>query len=158
VTLAELPAPYVVEFTHYGDYSERDDDRPTITVQLMSFDGDGNRLKEYETGVMVDTGSDKTLLSVATAERLGLARPRHPTAWLTGATSNQHIAEDGEEDDMPCFGVDLLVQLCGHWLPLPALIPFEPDARVKQVLGRRGVFDEVMLAFGGGEPVIYACH
>jgi hypothetical protein len=153
VTLLRLPTPYAVDFTHRGEYPEDPNDRrPHLTVRLMSFDQSGQMLKEYETGVMVDSGAKLTVLKHATAVALGLTDlanlRKYEPGTLTGAVAG---------DSIQCAIVPLMVLICERWLDLRAMFPLEdePDP-VHQLLGADGVFDEAFFGFGGGEAAVYA--
>lgn len=149
VELVELAAPYAVDFTYRGDYSERLDGRPYIAVRFVSLDENGHLLGEFETRVMFDSGTKLTVLSHAAATALNLGDLRNYEAGnLEGAVPGA---------DIQCAVVPIMVQLCGRLLPIRAMFPreTEPDP-TRHLLGRDGVFDEAFFGLGGGESALYA--
>jgi hypothetical protein len=146
VTLVELSSPHLVSFSHRGDYSVEVTGRPVIEVEFAAIDGRGVLRGAYETGVMVDSGADRTVLGYNVAVALGLGDlSAYPVGFLKGAVPDSELI---------CSTVEILARLCGTWIPIHALFPRE-DASVKNVLGRDDVFDRVRFGFGGGERAVY---
>ncbi len=152
MSLAELAAPRTIGFTHRGEYSGEPTGRPIVTVEFAVTDSVGVLLGSYETGVMVDSGAQITVLEHEVALALGLDVRQFPLTFLEGAVPADR--PDAEPPKLLCVEVDLLANLCGTWIEIPALFPFKA-VPVRNVLGRAVVFDRVRFAFGGGELAVY---
>jgi hypothetical protein len=146
VTLAKLPSPHPVSFSHRGDYSAEATGRPVVEVEFAAVDSHGVLLGSYETGVMIDSGAERTVLGHNVGVALGLGDLSvYPMAFLQGAVPGSELT---------CSTVGILARLCGVWIPIRALFPRE-DVPVKHLLGRDDVFDRVCFGLGGGERAVY---
>jgi hypothetical protein len=145
VTLTPLPGPVALEFTHRGDYPG--ETRPVITVEFAAKDSRGVLLGAYRTGVLVDSGARTTLLSFSVGSSLGLdlSDAIYPKRRIGGIVPGAGLY---------CAEAEIMVELCGRWLQIPAHFSLSPDP-VRNLLGREGVFDRVRFAFGHAERVLY---
>jgi hypothetical protein len=146
LTLAELAVAYSVNFSHRGDYSNEPTGRPVVDVEFASIDRNGALMGARETGVMVDTGAEITILGNDVALALGLNPKALPLRFLEGIVPGRR---------MPCGEGCVLARLCATWFEIPVIFPTEAVS-VRNVLGRAGVFDQVRFGFGGGERAVYA--
>lgn len=148
MTLAALPTPRGIAFTHRGNYAGQEEERPVIDVEFAAVDDHGVLLGSYTTGVLVDSGARTTLLSLEAAAELGmdLSERRYPKAHIGGIVPGAGL--------WVAFA-PVKVNLCGRWLDIPVAFHLHPT-RVSHLLGRGGVFDQVEVCFRHVERAIYA--
>jgi hypothetical protein len=149
VTLVALPSPAVFNYSHKGDYSESSGNGPVITVEFAMTDPDGFLLGADRTGVVVDSGADVTMLNYRVAEALGLDltdEERYPRQRAIGIAGG-----------VPCAGAWILADLCDRWFEIPVMFAM-PGYNVRNLLGRRGVFDRIQFAFGHADEAVYCAQ
>lgn len=139
MTLIALPSPAAFDYTHRGDY----EDRPIVTVEFAAVDARGVLLGAYQTGVLVDSGADRTLLGYDVSMALGLDLTEAPKERV-----------DGIAGGIVCAQTMIMAELCGRWFRIPAMFPV-PPVGVQNCLGRAGVFDHVGFALGRAEKAVY---
>ena len=151
MTLVALPSPAVFNYSHKGDYSESSANGlgPVITVEFAAIGPDGFLLGADRTGVVVDSGADVTMLNCRVAEALGLD--------LSDAERYPPQRAIGIGGDVPCASAQILAELCDRWFEIPAMFAM-PGYNVRNLLGRKGVFDRIQFAFGHADETIYCVH
>jgi len=147
VSLVALPDSRDIGFTHRADYSSQEGNRPVIDVEFATVDQEGRLIGTYETGVTVDSGADTTLLGLSAAVTLGLdlTDPAYSDVPISGIVPGTRLA--GRE-------APVLVRLCGVWLEIPVTFVTSMGP-VRHLLGREGVFDNVLFAFAHSEQALY---
>lgn len=146
MTLAGLTVAHTVSFSHRGDYSTEPSGRPVVDVEFAATDRNGVLIGAHETGVMVDTGAEITMLGRDAAHALGLNPKTLALMFLEGIVPGRRL---------PCGEGSVMARLCDVWVDIPVLFPIEA-VPIRHVLGRAGVFEHVCFGFGGGERAIYA--
>ena len=145
MTLVQLDDPRSITFGYRGDYAP--DERPIITVEFAAVDSDNALTGTYTTGVLVDSGATTSALSIYAASELGLDlsdADRYPRFDMTGVVPGAK---------RPATEAEVLVELGGQWLPIPVAFTLDMDPTTA-TLGRRGVFDNVIFAFGHAERAV----
>ena len=145
MSLAELTATHTVHFSHRGDYSSEPTGRPVVDVEFAVANRHGVLVGAHETGVMVDTGAEITMLGNDVAVALGLNPKELPLKFLQGIVPGKQL---------PCGEASVMARLCDTWIQIPVIFPIQ-SVTIRHVLGRAGVFDYVRFGFGGGEPAVY---
>ncbi len=140
-----LAAPVSLSFGYgfaYGGVPER---RPEFLVEFASIDRRGVWSgKSVQTGCLLDSGADETMLNADLALRLGLdilTMPEVPVMGVGGTTM--------------AYRHDVLAELCGRWILIPVL--FDPNRDIN-LLGRAGVFDALRLMFVHSQSLVLAAH
>ena len=100
------------------------------------------RGRPIETVMLVDSGADYSMIDDSYARHLGIDLSQCPVQPVRGIT--------GEGETRLAR---LNIYVCGSWLEVPVL--FAPD-RWPQLLGRRGIFDNLFVAFVHGARMLFA--
>ena len=100
------------------------------------------RGRPIETAVVVDSGADYSMIHDSYARHLGIELSQCPVRPVRGITGKGEARE-----------ASINIYLCGSWFEIPVL--FAPD-RWPQLLGRRGVFDNLFMAFVHGARMLFA--
>jgi hypothetical protein len=145
LSLAQLTAARTVHFSHRGDYSTEPTGRPIVDIEFAATDSHGTLMGAHETGVMVDTGAEITMLGHDVAAALGLNPKELPLRFLQGIVPGRQL---------PCGEASVMARLCDVWVEIPVIFPINP-VTIRHVLGRAGVFDYIRFGFGGGERAVY---
>jgi hypothetical protein len=139
LTLEALYTPTALSFTHRALY----DHAPEIEVEIAATSPGGVlRGRPIETHMLMDSGADYSMIDDSYARHLGIDLnqcPVRPVRGITGV-SEARLSR-------------LNIYVCGSWLEVPVL--FAPD-RWPQLLGRRGVFDNLFVAFVHGARMLFA--
>ena len=100
------------------------------------------RGRPIETVMLVDSGAVYSMIDDSYARHLGIDLSQCPVQPVRGIT--------GEGETRLAR---LNIYVCGSWLEVPVL--FAPD-RWPQLLGRRGIFDNLFVAFVHGARMLFA--
>lgn len=148
MSLDPLSVPEQVAFTHRAAYVDPASRRPVVDIEFAATNHEGVLLGAFTTGVLVDSGARNTILRQRDAVSLGLdlSDPeRYPREDARG------IAPGGPP--MSTAQAVLKALICDRWLDIPVGFALT-NWPVTRVLGREGVFDQVLLAFPHGERAL----
>jgi hypothetical protein len=141
-----LPEPVSLTFAYQRQYNLTQLERPQIMVDFRNPDPESGQAKgAARVNVVVDSGSDVTLLPARYAESLGILDiTTLGWRWVRGISGH-----------LRCYGKILLTaNLCGKWVGVPVYF-FLSDERVG-LLGRAGAFDALYLGFVNRHRTLYA--
>jgi len=132
-----------LNFDHFHRYA---DDTPWLLVDFR-YAPPGKAATQTQALVTVDSGSAVTYLPKVIADRLHIP--------LSQSTIQEKPAAGGAR--FRCYSTlwDLHAYLCGDWVTVQARF-FASEIKGGALLGRRGAFDALQLAFVHGQRVMYA--
>lgn len=135
-----------LNFDHFHRYAG---EIPWLLVDFRYAPPGGAAATQTQVMVTVDSGSAVTYLPKLFAHRLHIPLDRSTIIPKPGAAGVT----------FPCYATlwDLRAYLCGEWVTVQTRF-FASEAKGGALLGRRGAFEALHLAFVHGQRLMYAAH
>jgi hypothetical protein len=134
--------PVTFPLTHNGNYGGHPLRRPIIQVDIATVTASSVLRGTLRTAVMVDSGADNTLLDAANAAPLGIDLTQCPVRTVQGVGGSLQV-----------WSSQVLMYLCERWINVRVDFGF---GQRPQLLGRRDVFDRLLITFFHPSHDLYA--
>lgn len=143
MTLRALPNPVSVPFSHAAIYNAIPQKRPEIEVEIATTGPSGMlQGRPVRTTLLVDSGADTTVLDNSYAAALSIDLNKCKVIKVQGVTGSDAMRE-----------TTVRMNLCGSWYTVPVWFS---AGQQPGLLGRNGVFDNILVAFLHGRGVLLA--
>jgi len=143
-----LSPQVVLGFSYEAPYEDLERG-PVADFELAALDFSGVLSGTYTTGMIIDSGAAFSLLDAEVAGHLGidLSDRRYEKGRATGIAGQW----------LPTAEAPVQIRICDRWIEVPVRFA-TAGGPVRALLGRRGVFDRVALAFDPGPRRVLAAY